>query len=427
MSEIYDGAILGFSGGADSSALLYFLKERTKNLLCVHVNHMIRGEEAERDERHAEEICREYGVKFLSFKVDVPKIASESGKGLEEAARDVRYEIFNRLLSEHPEYKCIITAHNADDNLETVIFNLSRGTGTRGIIGIRAVQGKIFRPLIEASKDEVLSFCEENKIPYVTDSTNADTKYTRNHIRHKIIPELKKLNPSVLDSCLRLGEILAEDEKYFEARVDEIIESGVSAEKIPLELFSTLETPILSRLMVRLFGQSLDYTAQKSIVALAKKGEAGSYICLHGGRAFKIERDYAHFISLGELEKISYSAELTEDLTYLKEIYLYVSLNGEKAPIGYIEKNKISLNSEKIKTPLTVRSRKTGDTIKHGGITKKIKKLFVDKHVPSHLRDKIPLILSDRKIIAVPDICVSNDYAGKDYIVTIYERGNQND
>ena len=223
MSEIYDGAILGFSGGADSSALLYFLKERTKNLLCVHVNHMIRGEEAERDERHAEEICREYGVKFLSFKVDVPKIASESGKGLEEAARDVRYEIFNRLLSEHPEYKCIITAHNADDNLETVIFNLSRGTGTRGIIGIRAVQGKIFRPLIEASKDEVLSFCEENKIPYVTDSTNADTKYTRNHIRHKIIPELKKLNPSVLDSCLRLGEILAEDEKYFDERALEII------------------------------------------------------------------------------------------------------------------------------------------------------------------------------------------------------------
>ena len=427
MDEIYNGAILGFSGGADSSALLYFLKERTKNLLCVHVNHMIRGEEAERDQKHAEEICREYGVKLLTYKVDVPKLAKESGKCLEEAARDARYEIFNRLLSENPEYKCIVTAHNSDDNLETVIFNLCRGAGARGIIGIRAVQGNIFRPLIEASKSEVLGFCEENKIPYVTDSTNADTKYTRNHIRHKIIPELKSLNPAVLDSCLRLGEILAEDEKYFDERALEIIKDGVTADKIPIKLFSELEGPILSRLIVRLYGQSLDYTAQKSIIALGKKGEVGSYICLHGGRVFKIERDYAHFIKSSELDEISYSVELNENLTYLSELDLYVSINGQEAPKGYKQKYKISLNGEKIKLPLSVRAKKTGDTIKHGGMTKKIKKLFVDKHVPSHLRDKIPLIISDGKIIAVPDICVADTYTGKDYIIIIYERGNQND
>ena len=427
MDEIYNGAILGFSGGADSSALLYFLKERTKNLLCVHVNHMIRGEEAERDQKHAEEICREYGVKLLTYKVDVPKLAKESGKGLEEAARDTRYEIFNRLLSENPEYKCIVTAHNSDDNLETVIFNLCRGTGARGIIGIRAVQGNIFRPLIEVSKSEVIQFCKENEIPYVTDSTNADTKYTRNHIRHKIIPELKSLNPAVLDSCLRLGEILAEDEKYFDERALEIIKDGVTSEKIPLKLFSELEGPILSRLIVRLYGQSLDYVAQKSIIALGKKGEVGSYICLHGGRVFKIERDYAHFIKGSELDEISYSAELNENLTYISELDLYVSINDGEAPKGYKQKYKISLNGEKIKLPLSVRAKKTGDTIKHGGMTKKIKKLFVDKHVPSHLRDKIPLIISDGKIIAVPDICVADTYAGKDYIIIIYERGNQND
>lgn len=427
MTEIYDGAILGFSGGADSSALLHFLKGRTKNLLCVHINHMIRGSEADRDEAHARKICENYGVKFLSFKLDIPKIAKETGKGLEEAARDARYEVFNRLLSENPEYKCIVTAHNSDDNLETVIFNLSRGTGVRGLIGIRAVHGNIRRPLIEVSKSEVLRYCEENQIPYVTDSTNSDTKYTRNRIRHKVIPELKELNPAVLESCLRLGEILRQDEEYFQARVDEIIKSGVSSEKIPQELFSTLDLPILTRLLVKLFGGALDYTAQKSIIELGKRAEVGSYICLHGDKAFKIERGYAHFTDLNQLKKLEYSYELAKSLTYLPEIDAYISLNEENVPNGYFAKYKISLNSEKIKTPLTARSRKSGDTVKHGGMTKKIKKLFVDSHIPSHLRDKIPLIINDGKVICIPGVIVGDGYSGKDYIVTVFEKGSKND
>lgn len=427
MEEIYDGAILGFSGGADSSALLHYLKGRTKNLLAVHINHMIRADEADRDEAHAKAICEQYGVKFLSFKLDVPKIARETGKCLEEAARDARYEVFNRLLSENPEYKCIITAHNSDDNLETVIFNLVRGTGARGLGGIRAIQGDIRRPLIEVSKCEVLRYCEENNIPYVNDSTNEDTKYTRNHIRHKIIPELKSLNPAVLDSCLRLGEILRQDEEYFQANVDEIIKGGVTSEKIPLELFKTLELPILSRLIVKLFGTSLDYTAQKSIIELGKRAEVGSYICLHGDYAFKIERAYAHFCKRGALEKISYSYELTKPLTYLPEIDAYATLNGEGAPSGYVEKYKISFNGEKIKAPLLLRSRRGGDTVKHGGMTKKVKKLFVDKHIPSHLRDRIPLILNGGEIICVPGVCTADTYSGKDYTVTIFEKGSKND
>lgn len=422
MWEIYDGAILGFSGGADSCALLHFLKGRTKNLLAIHINHMIRGEEADRDEAHARSLCESYGVKFVSYKLDVPKIAKDTGKGLEEAARDARYGIFYRLLSENPEYKCIVTAHNSDDNLETVIFNLARGTGTRGIMGIRAVQGKIRRPLIEVSKSEVLEYCLQNGIEYVTDSTNADTKYTRNHIRHNIIPELKKLNPAVLDSCLRLGEILRADEEYFENRVDQIVKSGVTGEKIPLELFKTVEEPILSRLLVRLFGDTLDYTAQKSIMALVKKGEVGSYICLHGNKVFKIEHGYAHFALRSDLLSISYYCELNTPLSYLPELDIYIALGENEAPKGYIPKYKISLNGEKIKAPLAVRSRRTGDTVKHGGMTKKIKRLFVDAHIPSHLRDKIPLILSGGKIIAVPGICIADTYSGKDYTVTIFEK-----
>ena len=118
MDEIYNGVILGFSGGADSSAILHYLSKHTKNILAVHINHMIRGNEALRDEFFCKTICQRYGVKFLSYRVDVPKLAKESKQGIEETARKERYKIFKKLMQEYPEYKCIVTAHNANDNAE---------------------------------------------------------------------------------------------------------------------------------------------------------------------------------------------------------------------------------------------------------------------------------------------------------------------
>ena len=427
MQSLYDGAILGFSGGADSSLLLYLLKDKVKNLLCVHVNHQIRGVEAERDEEFAKKTCEKYGVSFKSVKVDIPALAKEQKKGLEETARDARYELFNRLLLENPQYKCILTAHNLDDSAETVIFNLTRGTGPQGLMGIKPVQGKIMRPLIEISKGEIVEYCRQNGIEYITDSTNSDTVYTRNRIRHNIIPELQKINPELYASISRLGDILRNDSEHFDTIIEKIITENEIENKIPLKILDGLDYSLKTRLLRRVSRLPLDYTSLENCIELLSKSAVGSLVNLPGGVSFKIERDYAHFVLTRDLAELDFYHELKEGVNQIPEINRLVLVNSKEKPIGYLLEHEIKLKSEKIKFPLAVRSKRDGDTILHGKMTKKLKKVFVDKHIPSHMRTKIPLILSNGEIISVPGVLTKDGISGNDFIITIFRRENEND
>jgi tRNA(Ile)-lysidine synthase len=420
MQEMYSGAILGFSGGADSSALLHLLKDKVQSLVCVHINHMIRGDEADRDENFAIEICQKYGVKLLTYKVDVPTLSKERKKGLEETAREVRYEIFNSLLEKNPEYKCIVTAHNLDDSLETVIFNFARGTGPKGLVGIEPRQGKLFRPLVTTSKKEILEYCEKNDIPYVTDSTNKDTAYTRNHIRHNIIPNLEKINPDVLGASRRLSNILASDEEYFNKLTDKVIEENKIENKIELSLLNSLERAVASRLLIKVLGETIDYYSVVSCIELARKGTVGSLLNLPNGISFKIERGYAHFVKTNDLKEKSYRVRLENGLNIIQEIDTIIALNDTTVPQGYVLTSEISLDGQKITSPLYARQKIDGDTIRSGKMTKKLKKLFVDGHIPSHLRTKIPVITMEEKIIAVPGVAVRDSFGGKDIKILIY-------
>ena len=422
MEDMYSGAILGFSGGADSSALLHLLKDKTKNLVCVHINHMIRGLEADRDEAFVRDICQKYGVRLLTYKVDVPAISKERKKGLEETAREIRYEIFNSLLEKSPEYKCIVTAHNLDDSLETVIFNFARGTGPRGLIGIMPRQGNLYRPLVAASKKEILEYCEKNNIPYVTDSTNSDTAYTRNHIRHNIIPALEKINPDVLGASKRLSSILLSDEEYFNKLCDKVIEENKIENKIELTLLNSLERSVASRLLAKILGAPIDYCSVVSCIELAKKKEAGSLLNLPNGISFKIERGYAHFLKTSDLKEQSYKIELKNGLNTIEPINMVIAVNDSTVPEGYTLNCELSLDAQKIKAQLYARQKMDGDTIKSGKMTKKLKKLFVDKHIPSHLRTKIPVITMEEKIIAVPGVAVCDSFGGKDFKIFIYTK-----
>lgn len=421
---IYTGAILGFSGGADSSALLHFLKSRTKNLLCVHINHMIRGEEADRDEAQAKCLCQEYGAKFLSFKIDVPGLAKERKQGLEETARNERYRIFGELLLKNPEYKCIVTAHNSDDNAETVLFNLARGTGTQGLIGIKPVQGNIVRPMLDVSKKEILEYCEKNKINYVTDSTNSDTKYTRNHIRHNILPEMEKINPDFLSACHRLGDILANDEEYFKLVVDKIIKDNKIENKIELTLLNTQPRSIATRLLRTIHKGELDYNASIACIELAKKAECGSLINLLGGYSFKIERTYAHFIKTEETKNINYDIALKDGENYIDVIDAVILVNSNIVPNGYYVVNELSFDKSKLCDTLHARSRREGDTIKSGKMTKKLKKLFLEKGILSHQRGKLPIITMKNEIICVPGVAMRDGVKGNDFIIKICKRGS---
>ena len=402
MEEIYNGAIVGFSGGADSSALLHYLKDKCKSLLAIHVNHMIRGAEADRDEAFCRNACEKYGVKLLVFCVDIPALAKERHLGLEQTAREERYRIFNEVLKSNPQYKCIVTAHNANDNAETIIFNLARGAGANGLSGIKPVYENVYRPLIYSTREDIIRYCSDNNIEYVNDSTNEDTDYTRNHIRHVILPEILKINSGALSSCIRLGEILRADEEYISKEAAKVTES-LQGGKLSKEKACSLDIAILSRVLKRLAQRNIEYGTIKACADLVKNWKTGKMINVESGLTFKLERDYCAFISTADTKHNNFSVPLQMGANRVEGTDIIVCLDcalGEE----YELKGSVALKLSAINGGLTARSKQDGDTVKSGGMTKKLKRIFTDRHIPSHERGLIPVICDGDGVLAIPGI-----------------------
>ena len=198
--------LVALSGGADSAALLLSLRELGYPVRAFHLNHCLRGAESDRDEAFCRRLCEKLGVELTVERVDIAAAAGDSA--VEETARRIRYA---RL--EHAAHGAkIAVAHNADDNLETMLFHLVRGTGAKGLTGIPPVRGRIIRPLIEVERREIEAFLCERGQDFVTDSTNADTAYTRNRLRQEVVPVLRELNPQAAQAAARLSRQLRQDE-----------------------------------------------------------------------------------------------------------------------------------------------------------------------------------------------------------------------
>lgn len=431
MEEIYNGAIVGFSGGADSSALLHYLKDKCKSLLAIHVNHMIRGAEADRDEAFCRNACEKYGVKLLVFYVDVPALAKERHCGLEQTAREERYRIFNEVLKSNPQYKCIVTAHNANDNAETIIFNLARGAGANGISGIKPVCENVYRPLIYSAREDIIKYCSDNNIEYVNDSTNEDTDYTRNHIRHVILPEILKINSGALSSCIRLGEILRADEEYISKEATGVMES-LQEGKLPKEKACSLDIAILSRVLKRLAQRNIEYGTIKACCDLVKNWKTGKMINVEAGLTFKLERDYCAFISTADIKHNDFHIQLQKGTNEVDGTSLVVCLDCELDENIYSLNGSVSLKLSAIRGKLFARSKQDGDTVKSGGMTKKLKRIFTDRHIPSHERGLIPVICDEDGVLAIPGIVARDGaFASKnqreDDIITIkvYTRASE--
>lgn len=402
MERIYDGAIVGFSGGADSSAVLHYLKDRCRHLMAVHVNHMIRGEEAERDEAFCKSVCQRYGIALHVVKIDVPALAKARHKGLEETAREERYRVFKEILRNNPEYKCIVTAHNANDNGETVVFNLARGSGTNGLCGIKPVQGDILRPLIYCTRGDIINYCRDNNIEYVTDSTNADTDYTRNRIRHCILPELMEINGGFLDSCIRLGEILKRDEEYISKQSLAVL-SLLPNGHLPKETARLLDSAVLVRVLKGMSQRNLEYATVEACLDLIGAWETGKMINIEGGLTLKLERDYCAFINTADTRRREFCVALSEGFNEISDTGVAVCVNCTLDK-GYDLSGTVRLNTSAIMGTLYARSRQDGDTVRSGGMTKKIKRVLADRHIPSHMRDLLPVICDDLGIVAIPGI-----------------------
>ena len=207
------------SGGADSVTLLLCLRELGYEVSAMHINHGLRGEESDRDERFCVRLCEELGVPLTVKAVDVKGFCLKTGKSVEEGARELRYAAF-----ESSPIKKIATAHTLSDSLETALFNLARGTGAKGICGIPPVRGRFIRPLIGCTRTEIESFLRERGREWVTDSTNLSDDYSRNRIRHGAVPVLTSLNPAAEQAFARLSASLREDDRYLCAEAQRLLD-----------------------------------------------------------------------------------------------------------------------------------------------------------------------------------------------------------
>ena len=255
-----DKIVIGVSGGPDSIALLNVLLEIKKdniinfNMVVCHINHMIR-EEANDDEEYVSDFCKKYNIEFYVKRIEIEKVAKESRIGTEEAGRNARYEFFYEVLEKTSSNK-IATAHTANDNAETVLMNIIRGTGTSGLKGIEASRDNLIRPLIKCTREKIEEYCEKNNLNPRIDKTNFENIYTRNKIRNMLIPYIKEnFNPNIIEGINRLSNLSKQENDYLEEQTKKAYEEIVINAKndeiiLDLNKFNLQELVIKSRLVL---------------------------------------------------------------------------------------------------------------------------------------------------------------------------------
>ncbi len=408
--------LVAFSGGADSSALLHMLAHRAKEtgnqIFAAHVNHGIRGKEADRDEQFCRNVAEALGVRLFVLHADVPKEAQNSGESIETAARRIRYDYFDRLMLEH-DIPLLATAHNANDNLETMLFHLARGSGLSGLCGIPISRlcagGCIVRPLLGMTREEILAYCEKHDISYVNDSTNVNTEYTRNRIRSAVIPALTEIHPSAVQNAARLAENLRADALCLDSMANLFLEEMRREYAIECEKITGAPSAVTHRALMLLFreisdGAALEYTHLEALHRLAKRAVPHSGLSLPHGFCAVIEDGWLCLQEKKEhLSCEPYEIPLIQPKTTISQTKCEIVIESSQTEKNiYKTSIQISLNSATIKGTLFVRNRREGDRILLGGMHKRLKKLFGEKKISPELRARLPILCDDDGILAVP-------------------------
>lgn len=397
--------VAGFSGGADSVALLYFLHTHPWGfkVKAAHLNHNLRDGESLRDQQFAEAFCKKYGIEFLLKSVDI-KLKAEAGKkSVEECAREERYMFFKEAACTSA---VIATAHTLSDSAETAVFNMIRGTGLKGICGIPPVRDNIIRPLIECTRGDIEDYCRDNGLDYVTDSTNLTDDYTRNKIRHNIIPHVLEINPGFYASFLKTAEILGMEEDYLTKKARDAMSSIKEERGYDRGKFLKLDSAIKNRVVIELLKDSgLNYFGERieSIIEIIGSAgviqlSAGYFLSARGERFeiiprkeepvqeyFEVKLDFKNPPKRWEVS-VCGTKKVRFELLECEEIINY----------SQTRKNvlKYMLDYDKIDKIVLIRQKRAGDKIAlmGRGCTKSVKKLLSESKIPAELRSRLVLI-----------------------------------
>lgn len=419
-----DNVVCAVSGGADSMALICFLlsikEEFNLSLTVCHVNHKLRGEEAERDAKFVYNFCKNKGITFKLLNVDVSALSREKSMGFEECGREVRYNFFNETIKELGGGK-IATAHSLSDCAETLVFNIARGTSPAGISSIAPVRDNVIRPLIECTREEIEAYLLSLGQSYVTDSTNSDTAYTRNFIRKEIIPNLSKLNPAFYSAVLGLTSLAREQSDFLNLHCESIYKEISQNKKIALDKFQKLHITEKRGIISIIFRENnIEFSKKKcdDILSMIDEGDFKISICKDGFLVSKNsllyfenkkepKEDFSFPVALGRLLLPDY-----------REIKLSIISREEFENIKKNSPNllKNCLSYDIINENFSIRNRKEGDFISlfPRNVTKTLKKLLIESKIECEKRDIIPLIANSSHIYWAEGLGVDAEAAVND-------------
>ncbi len=408
----------GVSGGADSVCLLLMLRELQEDmgfrLIAVNVEHGIRGDESIADSEFTEALCRDLGVSFYRYDVDVPALAKKRKISLEEAARIARYDAFDTACRTGKAEK-IAVAHNADDNAETIIHNMVRGTSISGLTGIRPVRDNIIRPLLCLTRSEVEEYLASKNQRFKTDSTNLSDEYTRNRIRHYIIPEMRNINPLAVEHIFSMTEDISDALDILRDQIsretDKLAKEIGSEWRIDIQglegLQDYLKKEVIKKVMAEAAGGAKDIgrVHVNDCLSLTEK-ETGSRIDLAMG--MEALREYGSLI----IRKAEKAEETKTDLSVSVRIPGETNAEGIRLLASFPDKNTVELTKktytkfidcDKIKGGLFLRHRKTGDriVINEAGGRMLLKDYFINEKVPARVRDEIWLLCDETQVLWV--------------------------
>lgn len=425
-----DKIVLGLSGGPDSICLLHILNRLRETLeievYAAHLNHQIRGIEAQKDALYITQICDDLGITSFVKSIDVPKYCKEKGLSIEEGARKLRYEMFDEIKEKTQSNKIAI-GHNLNDQAETILMRIMRGTGLQGLRGIEYIRDNgLIRPILDIERSEIEAYCDEYNLNPRIDQTNLETIYTRNKIRLELIPYMKdNFNPNVIQSIVRMSNSLKSDSDYIEKEADikfkevSVVKDGCV--EIELESYFKLHEAIKARVLrhgiKHILGDTnfVDQKHIEDIMQLEDQNKIDKMINLPRGIFAYRKKDN---ILLTNKEIVVEDIEFYHNIpsngfVKLKELGLFLetqTMNIDRYKNMKTDKISKGFDFDKIKGGIVVRNREQGDKIKLPAGSKKLKDLFIDLKIPREERCKVPVIVDEQGILCVGSYKTSENY-----------------
>ncbi len=429
--------LVALSGGPDSTLLLHLLLRESKSLkfklLAAHINYRLRHKDSDTDEAFCRDLCKKLGVKLFVKKLSTGAMAKSN---LQENARRIRYEYFDELCEKH-DIDFIATGHNRDDNVETFIMNLGRGAGTFGLGGINPREGNIIRPLLNYSRTEIESYLKANKIKFRTDGSNLETNYLRNRVRLQLLPQMASLFGEALPGNIhRAARLLSEQEHALRQIADELIATDArttAGGKIVLDLDKFhLYYPMLQRLVIalcyeRLHGSLKDFDFRTSERVLEVASGSTDLVDLKAG-IFAERCDRVMYIYRRSLATRPVAIKRTGKT---KAAAFWAEFSFARIPRASVNRDdlrsgqnlRVYFDAAKLRGQLTVRSVREGDKFSPLGMSghRKLSDLLIDAKVDRPLRDEIPIVLCDDKIVWVVGLAICEDYKVTDTTKTVVQ------